>query len=182
MNKPYTHLLTSVPRTTSSPSSPIPPGRLLPSYYFDQIQRLPLSSSTLHLLNMDHSHQHKSARASIEKVFGYRRRSMSSHNKSGSRHYVPPPPPPPAAPVEHKRVPSNTGSGSVSTSSSRSSMNLEPTAPVAEWCHQMHMIQNRKYDWCNACHPKTIATPTIMPSERLMQQRRMSHEPTHAYQ
>ena len=137
---------------------------------------------------MSHSQQHKSSssRSSIEKVFGYRRRDMTSrHNNKSStsqlqEHYTPAP-----TPVEHKRSSSYTGSGSgpVSSSSSRSSMNLEPAPHVAEWCHQMHMMQNRKYEWCNGCHPRVFVTPPNMPSEKVMQQiRRTGNEPSHAYQ
>ncbi|OAL31623.1 hypothetical protein AYO20_08166 [Fonsecaea nubica] len=73
-----------------------------------------------------------------------------------------------------------------STTSSRTSSatSLQPTAPVAEWCHQMHLIQQRKYDWCASCYPKPPPAPSSIriPSQKVLQQSRMSNEPGHAYQ
>ncbi|KPI39532.1 uncharacterized protein AB675_3526 [Cyphellophora attinorum] len=55
---------------------------------------------------------------------------------------------------------SNNGAGTnsnpVSVASSRSSFEIEPSGPVAEWCHQMHIMQARKYDWCSACFPRPV--------------------------
>jgi len=71
-----------------------------------------------------------------------------------------------------------------SNSSSRTSSatSLQPTSPVAEWCHQMHMIQQRKYDWCEGCHPKVQVSTLKVPSHKAMQAQRYSQEPSHAYQ
>ncbi|KEF63205.1 uncharacterized protein A1O9_01182 [Exophiala aquamarina CBS 119918] len=71
-----------------------------------------------------------------------------------------------------------------SNSSSRtsSSTSLQPTSPVAEWCHQMHMIQQRKYDWCDGCHPKVQVSTLKVPSQKAMQAQRYNQEPSHAYQ
>jgi len=81
----------------------------------------------------------------------------------------------------HRKALSTTASPPVSTSSSRSSLNLEPREDVAEWCHQMHMMQKRRYDWCNACYPSPTA-PLAVPSHRVMQSVRLSREESHAYQ
>lgn len=51
-------------------------------------------------------------------------------------------------------APSSLHSAPVSTASSRSSFDLEPTTPVAMWCHQMHIMQGRGYDWCQGCFPR----------------------------
>ena len=132
-------------------------------------------------------HQHKSSRSSsITKVFGYRKREMSSQQpqKPAPQQYIQPP-------AEHRRTASNNGtaSGTVSSSSSHSSMNLEPAPHVAEWCHQMHMIQNRKYEWCHGCHPRIVVTPPAsvglsgnMSSEKMLQYQQRRSEPTHCYE
>ncbi|ETN38557.1 uncharacterized protein HMPREF1541_06593 [Cyphellophora europaea CBS 101466] len=49
-----------------------------------------------------------------------------------------------------------THSNPVSTCSSRTSFDLDPSGPVAEWCHQMHIMQSRRYDWCQACYPRPV--------------------------
>ncbi|KIW72225.1 hypothetical protein PV04_00435 [Phialophora macrospora] len=73
-----------------------------------------------------------------------------------------------------------------STTSLRTSSatSLQPTSPVAEWCHQMHMIQNRKYQWCEGCYPRPAPpTSTVkVPSQKVLQQSRRANEPGHAYQ
>ncbi|KIV94608.1 hypothetical protein PV10_02359 [Exophiala mesophila] len=89
-----------------------------------------------------------------------------------------------------KKVDENTSTGhkstpSSSTSSTRttSATSLEPTTAVAEWCHQMHLMQHRKYDWCEGCHPKVQLAPLKVPSQKVVQRQiRSRQEPTHAYQ
>jgi hypothetical protein len=78
--------------------------------------------------------------------------SSSSTTSSHQNHHHHP------ANTHHHHSPSNSTSTSPtsSRSSSASNMNLEPAPHVAEWCHQMHLIQNKKYDWCHGCHPRVI--------------------------
>ncbi|KIX00489.1 uncharacterized protein Z518_10629 [Rhinocladiella mackenziei CBS 650.93] len=79
----------------------------------------------------------------------------------------------------HERSKSSPPS-SASSSRTSSAVSLQPTSSVAEWCHQMHMIQSRKYEWCQGCHPKP---PTLnVPSEKILRQQRINHEPGHAYE
>lgn len=63
--------------------------------------------------------------------------------------------------ASHRAIISNTTgnlhSNPVSVASSRSSFDLEPSGPVAEWCHQMHIMQSRRYDWCAGCFPRPVA-------------------------
>ena len=56
---------------------------------------------------------------------------------------------------------------------------VEPTAQVQEWAHQMHMQQQKQYWWCSACYPKT---PVLqIPTKKAMKRVRIA-EPTHAYE
>jgi hypothetical protein len=88
---------------------------------------------------------------------------------------------------------SNTHSNPVSTASSRSSFELEPTSAVAEWCHQMHIMQRRRYDWCQACYPRPVqvAAPTeeevtmaMVEARRaqMVERVRRERQAAHAYQ
>lgn len=88
----------------------------------------------------------------------------------------------------------NTHSNPVSTSSSRTSFDLEPTSPVAEWCHQMHIMQHRRYDWCQACYPRPVqvapepeaeeVTMAVIEARRaqMIERMRREREAAHAYQ
>jgi hypothetical protein len=89
---------------------------------------------------------------------------------------------------------SSPHSNPVSASSSRSSFELEPTSVVAEWCHQMHIMQSRRYDWCQACYPRAVqqvAAPTeeevtmaMIEARRaqMVERLRREREAGHAYQ
>ena len=109
---------------------------------------------------------------------------------------------PPANHPHHNRThsssngSSNTHSNPVSTASSRSSFELEPTGAVAEWCHQMHIMQRRRYDWCQACYPRPVqAAAPVAPSEeevtmamvearraQMVERVRRERQAAHAYQ
>lgn len=110
---------------------------------------------------------------------------------------------PEPAQAHHKRTHSssaassgtgNTHSNPVSTSSSRTSFDLELTSPVAEWCHQMHVMQERRYDWCQACYPRPVqpaqqpeaeeVTMAMIEARRAQMVERMRRErqAAHAYQ
>ncbi|KAJ4506362.1 hypothetical protein HRR83_003095 [Exophiala dermatitidis] len=83
---------------------------------------------------------------------------------------------------ERSKPKSTNTSATSSAASSRTSsaVSLEPSAPVAEWCHQLHQIQNRQYEWCQGCYPK-VSTLKV-PSQKILRQQRTNHEPGHAYQ
>lgn len=104
-----------------------------------------------------------------------------------------------AQPVHHNRTHSSTHSQSngsssnpVSNASSRTSFDLEPTGPVAEWCHQMHIMQQRRYDWCQSCYPRPVtvsptaaideATMEQLRTQRMAERLRREREAGHAYQ
>ncbi|KIW42080.1 uncharacterized protein PV06_05664 [Exophiala oligosperma] len=74
----------------------------------------------------------------------------------------------------------STPASSASSSRTCSAASLAPTEPVAEWAHQVHLMQNRRYDWCQGCHPK-VSTAQI-PSQKILQKHFQNHEPYHAYQ
>jgi hypothetical protein len=95
----------------------------------------------------------------------------------------------------HSSTPSQTTSGTssnpVSNASSRTSFDLEPSGPVAEWCHQMHIMQQRRYDWCQSCYPRPIAHAASMSedmqadqlrTQRMAERLRREREAGHAYQ
>ncbi|KIV78298.1 hypothetical protein PV11_10027 [Exophiala sideris] len=77
--------------------------------------------------------------------------------------------------------PSPLSSASSSRTTSAVSLQpLQPTEDIAEWAHGIHVIQNRKYEWCQSCHQKP--TTIQVPSEKILQQHRMNNQPGHAYQ
>ena len=127
-------------------------------------------------LEVPHSHAYKS----INKMSGHYQTQSRSYptarattTNSASQYQHPHP--------RHTSSTTTTASPPVSTSSSRSSLSLEPREDVAEWCHQMHMMQRRRYDWCHGCHPSPAALSAV-PSYRIMQNVRSSREESHAYQ
>ena len=80
--------------------------------------------------------------------------------------------------------PKSTPPSSTNSSRTSSTTSLQPASPVAEWCHQIHMIQNKKYQWCEGCHPRPPPPPptTRLPSQKMIQRSKHASEPSHAYQ
>ena len=166
--------------------------RSLPEHPCQQLQRLPFpltqGMTSLPPTSLHHHQQHfHQVHLQIPHSHAYNHTTtMPSHYQQQPRSC------PTASPTtttsasqyqqpHHRKTLSTTASPPVSTSSSRSSLNLEPREDVAEWCHQMHMMQKRRYDWCNACYPSPAA-PLAVPSHRVMQSVRTSREESHAYQ
>lgn len=72
-----------------------------------------------------------------------------------------------------------TSSGSHNMRDPHREEQIEPTAQVQEWAHQMHIQQQKRYWWCSSCYPKA---PTLhIPSDKAMKRVRIV-EPTHAYE
>jgi hypothetical protein len=44
----------------------------------------------------------------------------------------------------------------------------------------VHMMQARKYEWCQGCHPK-VSTLQV-PSQKVLHQHRIMNQPSHAYE
>ncbi|KIW50889.1 hypothetical protein PV05_09667 [Exophiala xenobiotica] len=85
-------------------------------------------------------------------------------------------------PRSSKSTSTSSASATSSASSSRTSsaVSLQPTEHIGEWAHQVHMIQNRKYEWCQGCHPR-VSTLQV-PSQKVLHQHRIMNQPSHAYE
>lgn len=77
----------------------------------------------------------------------------------------------------------NHGGISIREASQRA-QEIVPTSDVAEWAHQMHVLQGKSHWWCQGCFPKDVSEPLQIPKavERAITGRRVRiAEPSHCY-